>query len=124
MSCYCDTDYEAPTFYRKTVPTARIKHRCEECGAMIRPGEKYESVSGMWDGDFGTFKTCQHCIGLREYVKAHVPCLCWAHGNIVDDCIEAARNYAHDAPGLLFGAYRFVVRSRRARASATILEGA
>jgi hypothetical protein len=52
---------------------------------------------------------------LKEWVKAHVPCFCWAHGNIIEDAIETARNYAHEAPGLLFGAYRRQVAIMRQR---------
>jgi hypothetical protein len=112
-ACFCD--YEAPEFYHKETRKARNAHRCSECCRVIEPGESYEHVHGKWDGEVGTFKTCPRCLALKEWVKAHVPCFCWAHGNIVDDAIETARHYAHHAPGLMFGAYRRQVAIRRQR---------
>lgn len=110
--CYCD--YELPQFYVAEVRTARKQHKCSECGRLIAEGERYEHVRGKWDGDMGTFKTCPRCLSLREWVKAHVPCFCSGHGSIVEDSIEAARAYAHEVPGLLFGAYRRQVAIKRA----------
>ncbi|MBK1732901.1 hypothetical protein [Thiococcus pfennigii] len=61
---------------------------------------------GRWGGQPDTFDTCSRCLALRDYVEAHVPCLCWQHGHMREDCIETARAYAPEAPGLLFGAWR------------------
>lgn len=102
--CYCD--YDPPTVWRQSTPVARKEHKCSECGRPIDPGHQYEHVFGVWDGRADTFKTCARCFAMREWVKAHVPCLCWAHGNMREEVIETARNYAHEAPGLLFGMYR------------------
>lgn len=113
MECFCD--YEAPTFYNKKTPKANRLHCCEECGGAIKAGEQYEYVAGHWDGSFGAFKTCQRCLNLREYVKAHVPCFCWAHGNMIEDAINTAEGWNREAPGLLFGAYRLQIKIRRAR---------
>jgi hypothetical protein len=104
IDCYCD--YEQPSVFNTSTPIARKEHRCTECGRRIAAGERYLYTWGIWDGSAWTFKTCPRCSSLLDYVKAHVPCLCWAYGNIVDDCLEAAREYAHEAPGLLFGALR------------------
>lgn len=109
--CYCD--YERPEFYHSETRRARKQHRCTECGRAIQPGEKYEHVRAKWEGDIRTHNTCAHCLALREWVQAHVPCFCWAHGNIEEDAIETALQYAHEAPGLLFGAYRRQVMIRR-----------
>lgn len=111
MNCFCD--YDAPTLYRVAQPVARKPHRCSECGATIHAGERYESVVGLWDSRWDHFRTCTRCTDLRDFVKAHVPCMCWAHGHIREDAIEAAREYASEAPGLLFGALRREVIIRR-----------
>ena len=111
--CYCDYDYDAPSVYAVTNPTARKSHECSECRAEITPGTKYENVFGIWDGRPGTFKTCPKCLDLLEYVKAHVPCACFAHGNIHDDAIETAREWSHEVDGLLFGAYRRLIKARK-----------
>ncbi len=114
MDCYCD--FDPPDVYTVTLPKARKRHRCSECGRAIQPGEQYERVTGIWDGTADTFKTCPHCLDLRKYVKAHVPCFCWHHGNMTEDAIETADYYAAEAPGLLFGAYRRLIQiKRRAR---------
>lgn len=116
MDDYCVCDYDPPTLYSATqVKAARKDHKCDECSRTIKPGESYDLVWGIWDGRSDTFKTCSHCIALRDWVKAHIPCFCWAHGHIREDAIEAAQGYAHEAPGLLFGALRREVRIKRAR---------
>lgn len=117
MECYCD--YEMPSVYAVMQPTARKSHRCSECHGEIAPGERYERVFGVWDGHHDVFRTCPRCLALREWVKAHVPCFCWAHGNIREDAIETAREFGRQAPGLLFGAYRREVAIRRGRSTAS-----
>jgi len=112
MDCVCD--YDPAEFYSATMQKARKVHSCEECGKdRIQVGEIYERAVGKWEGDVTTFKTCCRCIALREFVKAHVPCFCWAHGNIIDDAIQTAAHYADETDGLLFGAYRRQVLIRR-----------
>lgn len=106
MACYCD--YDSPVMYIRHTPKARKSRRCYECGRVIPAGKRYERVTGIWErGDRPSrHNTCGNCVALRAWVVAHVPCLCWTHGNLLDECIETAREYAHEAPGLLFGAYR------------------
>lgn len=65
MSCYCDFD-GYPSVYRERWSTAKIVHKCCECGATIHPGNKYQYVSMVWDGDFLTYKTCERCADLRD----------------------------------------------------------
>jgi len=107
MSCYCD--FEEPSVYNKTTPKARKVHRCSECGATIQKGERYENVSGVWDGYADTYKTCERCLDLRNFVEDNVPCICWHHGNIIDECRDAAREYGEQGDGLLFGTYRRIL---------------
>ena len=116
MECYCD--YEQPTVYRKAVHTARKEHRCYECRRTIQPGERYESVFAVWEGKGQVAPTCQHCLDLRDFVLAHVPCSCWTHGNMREDVLNDAYAWSHEAPGLLFGAYRREIAIRRARKDA------
>lgn len=111
-ACYCD--YEAPSFYVREDRRARKTHRCSECGADILPGEQYEHVRGKWDGDIGTYRACTRCTAVRDWVRAHVPCLCWTHGNMLEDSIEeVGMHYRADAPGLWFGTMRRLVAVRR-----------
>ena len=70
MECSCnievDNDDGGPEFYSEAWRTARKVHKCYECGRKIEPGEKYEVVSGVWDGDFETYKTCNDCHTARS----------------------------------------------------------
>ncbi len=112
MSCYCDY---SPEFYRAIVRTARKEQRCAECGRCIRPGERYEYASGKVEGEMYDAKTCSHCLDLREWVRAHVPCFCFEHHNLEECVRDAIEEYAHQAPGLAFGAGRRMIAIRRAR---------
>ena len=109
--CFCD--YDPATVYESTDHIARKKHKCDECNEPIWPGEPYERVFAIWEGDAQTCKTCIRCLALREFVEATVPCFCWAHHNMIEDAMNTAEHYAHEAPGLMFGAIRRRVLIRR-----------
>lgn len=110
MSCYCDYDYDAPEFYVASRRVARKQHRCEECNCPILPGEKYENVSAKWEGDFSIVKTCHHCLALRDWVVANIPCACWLHGNMLEGLQQSIEDAIERAPeetkGLWFGFLR------------------
>lgn len=110
MGYDCSCAYDAPSFYECRIVTARKRHQCEECTGTILTGERYEYVSGLWDGYFNYYKTCERCIDIRQWTKNNVPCLCWAHGNMIEDCREAVEEAHHRAPtettGLRFGFLR------------------
>lgn len=114
--CYCD--YDQPSFWSQSFPKARKEHSCEECGRKILPGETYEYVSGLWDDWFDTFKTCQHCVDIRTFVKNSVPCFCWAHGNLMDDVKETLEEASYRAPdemkGVQFAVGRLMVKRKHA----------
>lgn len=115
--CECDFDYTLNVLDERIVKAARKDHKCSECRRTIKAGESYEFIFGIGEGEGQTFKTCTHCIALREWVKAHVPCFCWAFTQMREYALETAQAAAHEAPGLLFGAYRREVAIRRARAA-------
>lgn len=112
--CFCD--YEPADFYSKATHAARKQHQCCECGRAIQAGETYEKVVGKWDGSVGVFKTCSRCTALREHIQAHVPCFCWAHGNLLSDCREEVYHLPREADGsgLRFELGRLAVAIRRA----------
>ena len=64
MSCYCNDS--SPSMYVETWHKARKEHKCCECKRKIKPGDEYERIAGVWDGDFSTYKTCEVCAGLRD----------------------------------------------------------
>lgn len=112
MQCYCD--YDPPEFSNRRTVKAKLAHRCDECRSVIQIGDKYEYVVGKWDGQFDSFTTCSHCVHIREWVVANIPCACWAHGNMMDDLrasIEDAYDRARDeVGGVWFGFLRRVVK--------------
>jgi len=60
---------DLPSCYTSSTPLARKRHKCCECRGWIEPGEKYHRFSGIWDGEAGTFKTCDDCQTLRREVE-------------------------------------------------------
>lgn len=106
-ACYCD--YEPLTILSERRPEARRAHKCCDCGRPIAAGERYESVTGVGDGGLVTYKTCGRCVSVREWVAAHIPCFCWAYGNLSEDVRDALYFY-DDVPGLRFGAGRRYLR--------------
>lgn len=113
MSYDCFCDYDPPHFYNNVRRKARKQYLCEECRGPILPGEAYECVTGKWDYGVETFRTCDRCVDLRTWTKNNVPCLCWAHGNLHEDCRETVNDAASRARdetlGLRFGFLRRLV---------------
>lgn len=128
MSIDCFCDYDMPSVSSRSNPRARKRHSCSECGSPILPGEQYEYVFGVWDGDASIFKTCERCTDLRQWVQNNVPCLCWAHGSLLDDLEEAIVAAQYRAPletvGLRFGFLRRRETLRKVRRERKEAEGA
>lgn len=57
---------DAPSYYMEAVRVARTEHTCCECRKPITPRTPYQHVRGIWDGEWGVFKTCASCVWLRE----------------------------------------------------------
>lgn len=110
MDCYCD--YEPAIFYSSAIRRAKKQYRCEECNSLIRVGQKYEYVSAKYNDwpEISTFRTCEECHDLRVWTQNNLPCLCWGHGNLIEDCTyavkEATRHAAEETKGLRFGFLR------------------
>jgi hypothetical protein len=66
--CGCVYDYDPADVYEVTWPRAAKSHVCCECGADIERGECHEYVSGLWDGHWTHFRTCQACVNIRKDV--------------------------------------------------------
>ena len=64
---YCDcNDYDVPEFINETKRRAVKKHICCECKSEINKGDDYYVITGKWDGEIRTYKTCEKCIDLRD----------------------------------------------------------
>ena len=63
---------EPPSFFDShIVKRARKAHRCTDCREDILPGESYEHIAGVWEGDFETYKVCARCYWDRSRVEQH-----------------------------------------------------
>lgn len=119
IDCYCD--YVPVDVHRARKVRARKPYRCEECGKRIAVGEVHEYVFAVYDGDPSQFRTCAHCLDIRQFVQNNIPCFCWAYGNLIDDAREAIDaaywRAKEEVRGLAFGFGRLLVKSKRARAA-------
>lgn len=84
-SCICSFDYDPASVYHEKIRKARKEHICCECRETIKPGEKYEHVSGCWDGSWSTYKTCLVCLNIRK----DLCCGSWLFGELRDAIWEA-----------------------------------
>lgn len=84
-SCTCSVDYDSADIYASKVVVAKKVHTCCECGEVIRPGEKYEYASGLWEGSWSHYKTCEICLRIRE----DVCCGKWLFGQLREEIWDA-----------------------------------
>lgn len=66
-------DVHSP-FYERRWYTARLVHHCDECRKPIMRGERYVTTSGVWDGDFTTYRAHELCDMLAEQVSRDDGC--------------------------------------------------
>jgi hypothetical protein len=110
-ACVYVGDYDGPEFCSTTHYVARQEHKCIECGRAIVKGERYEYVSGKWDGSMDVFKTCEDCESVRdaffcdgflyggiwEYLGEHLRDVIAPHGaNVDSSCIIPLTPRARD----------------------------
>jgi hypothetical protein len=46
--------------------TARKEYKCGECDDVIKKGDVYEYVKGLWEGYWETHRTCKTCVAIRD----------------------------------------------------------
>ena len=66
----CGIDGEGPSAFWRSNPKAKKEHKCCECFSLIGIGETYELSKGVWDGKFGSFRTCEICSKVRSAAHA------------------------------------------------------
>lgn len=64
------SDYNAPAVFSNNFRKARYAHTCCECKRCINPRDTYEHVSGLWEGEWMSFKTCVSCSKVRDALAA------------------------------------------------------
>ncbi len=85
---------DAPILFEAKLVRARKPHRCCECRREIKPGSRYETAFGIWEGEASRFATCLLCYDLRGCVTAAE--------------IEAGCDYSESSPP--FGALKEALR--------------
>ena len=69
MECGCQDDYcdwDNPEAYKVLYRKARKEHVCCECLRSIKKGERYQYISGVWEGGPASYKTCRQCAAIRD----------------------------------------------------------
>ena len=66
-------DEISPECMRTVKRKARKDHACCECRRTIKAGTVYQYVSGIWDGEPSSFKTCPRCVTLRAAMDEPAP---------------------------------------------------
>ena len=65
--CYVPID-DFGQFSSVRVRKARKTHTCEECREPILKGQRYNYVTGVYDGSWSDGRTCLPCAGIgRDY---------------------------------------------------------
>lgn len=114
--CSCDYDGYFSFCSPRIINKAKKRHRCSECHGGIMPGERYEYIAGVQDGDFWTSKTCTRCLDLLDWITAHVPCFCRMYGALFEDDRMPEMVYqASHTPGFAFGIKRRIVAVQRGK---------
>ncbi len=84
-SCACSCDYDIAEQYWTKMVKARKQHICCECGEEIEPGEQYEKISMVHEGEFSSHKTCLLCHRIAQ----DLCCGCYAVEQLRDTIWEA-----------------------------------
>jgi len=78
---YSSGDCGQPEVCGTLIVKARKPQKCCECHDSISPGERYEIVSGKWEGEWSSFKTCLPCKEIREAFC----CEGWVYSTLWED---------------------------------------
>jgi len=84
--CSADASDDSAAVSSEAWRKAKKQHDCCECGAAIHRGERYEYVTGLWDGSWNAYKTCAACVRIRKWYCPGG----WRHGHLaeqIEDCV-------------------------------------
>lgn len=113
-----------PSCFKENRRTARKQHFCCECGGIIKPLDAYQYISGIWEGDPASFKTCNPCVEARGFYTDHFKDFrdpedgACSIGDLKTDLQYAASDLCRPGGGLGFRTLRYVVRMNQRRAAA------
>ncbi len=84
-------DCVMPAAFSENWRVARVKHMCCECHRDILPGERYQYVSGIWDGSPSDYKSCLMCAKTRDLIIRMNEGDCVSYTSLIEEIREAAR---------------------------------
>ncbi len=61
---------DMPAVFGREQRKARKEHKCCECGSGIDPGETYQKITGLFEGTWEEYKTCQVCQNIRSEAES------------------------------------------------------
>ena len=112
-----------PSCFREIYRVARKRHKCCECGGIIEPLDVYQYISGVWDGEPESFKTCTPCVEARDFYEEHFKELrdpddgAYTLTALQSDLTEAACDLFGCEPGFKFKTWRLVAKMKQRRAA-------
>jgi hypothetical protein len=94
-SCiYVDDKGFGPDCSTQAIRKARKTHYCYECLGEIKRGDRYEELSGVWDGTPARYRTCLNCVSVRDAFF----CDGFALGRVWEYLYDHFRNCANTTP--------------------------
>jgi len=84
MECTCEIeccDGEPILDYEAVRLTVQESPLCDECGETIPKGAFAERVTGLCEGEFVCWYTCEVCLRIRDDLMGR----CFCHGTMRDD---------------------------------------
>lgn len=79
------------TFYGITWPHTRLQRNCCECGLQIERGERYQRLSGLYEGEWHNYSTCADCAKVREEFCSEFTMM-----NLYDDLMDLRDELSYD----------------------------
>jgi hypothetical protein len=105
--CMADYADDRPTVYSAKTFRTRKDRRCDECGRLIKQGERYENAFMVYEGHGSTFVTCEHCKVGAQWLLEN--CGGYLHNAVWADLEEHIAEY----PTLAFELSRLRVGRKR-----------
>lgn len=106
-------DCEMPEFYEDSWHVARKSHLCDECYTRIKPGEKYLTCRGKWDGEFQVFKQHEECLAACLAARHWMKDQCVPFGGLLEWYGEWGHEKRHWPKKLRSALAKVLLRRRR-----------
>lgn len=113
-----------PSCFKEIYRVARKQHKCCECGGIIEPLDVYQYISGVWDGQPDSFKTCTPCTEARDFYEENFKVLrdsddgAYTLTALQSELAEAAKELLDCEPGFKFKTWRLIAKMKQRRAAA------